>query len=69
MVLLSICGNKSIGSVIRENIPNIAIATKISAVVIGFFTADENRLIAYFVLSTRLSGTKEAGSPTVEFTS
>ena len=45
IVLLSICGNKSIGSVMNENIPNIAIATNIKAVVIGFFTADEKRLI------------------------
>ena len=44
--LLSICGNRSIGRVIRENIPNMAIATNIKAVVIGFLTADEKRLIS-----------------------
>jgi hypothetical protein len=39
MVLVSISGIRSIGIFIREKRPKIATATKMRAVVMGFFTA------------------------------
>ena len=42
---VSISGIRSIGIFISEKIPNIATATKIKAVVMGFFTADSYKLI------------------------
>jgi hypothetical protein len=40
ILVVSICGKKSIGNFSNEKIPNIDIATKISIVVIGLFTDD-----------------------------
>lgn len=45
MELLSMCGYKSMGSFVKAKIPKIAMATNISAVEIGFLTADEYKLI------------------------
>ncbi|BEG61387.1 hypothetical protein Cfast33896_03420 [Coprobacter fastidiosus] len=47
IVLVSISGNRSIDNLLNEKRPIITIATKQRAVVIGFFTADEYKLITF----------------------
>ncbi|GHU61927.1 hypothetical protein FACS1894123_02050 [Bacteroidia bacterium] len=44
-VFVSISGNKSTGNLLKENSPKMATPTNISAVVTGFLTADEYKLI------------------------
>ncbi|GHT73137.1 hypothetical protein AGMMS50262_03730 [Bacteroidia bacterium] len=46
-LLVSIFGNKSTGNFVKENNPKRATPTNISAVVTGFFTADEYKLILF----------------------
>ena len=50
IVLVSISGNRSIDNLLNEKRPIITIATKQRAVVIGFFTADEYKLITFSFL-------------------